>query len=96
MCWIFKEECLDCKYYQENKCVHPNYMYCKHCELWTPKWYKENKIDDSLIVTYDYCPPDVPTLIVARKDKYDMTILNIIKGDEALELYRKLIGDDNK
>lgn len=32
-------KCEDCKYYIDNKCTHPYSMHCKHCELWTPKWY---------------------------------------------------------
>lgn len=49
-------------------------------------------MNDSLIITYDNCPPDVPTLIVARKDKYDMTILNKIQGDAAFGIYHYLTG----
>lgn len=48
--------------------------------------------EDSLIVTYDCCPPDAPTLIVAKKDKYDMTILNKIQGDKAFAIYAFLTG----
>ena len=46
-------------------------------------------MEDSLIITYDNCPPDAPTLIVARKDKYDMTMLKIVHGDEAFGIYQK-------
>lgn len=53
---------------------------------------KNKKREDSLVITYDNCPPDVPTLIVARKDKYDMTILNKIQGDEAFGIYHYLTG----
>ena len=53
---------------------------------------KEVSIEDSLIVTYDSCPPDVSTLIVAKKDKYDMTMLNQFQGDEAFGIYHLLTG----
>jgi len=49
-------------------------------------------MNDSLIVTYDNCPPDVPTLIVARKDKHDFTVLNKIQGDAAFGIYHYLTG----
>ena len=39
MCWTFKKECLDCKYYKSGKCIHQHYMYCEHSELWTPAWF---------------------------------------------------------
>lgn len=39
MCWTFKKECLDCKYYKSGKCTHKYYMYCEHSELWTPIWF---------------------------------------------------------
>jgi hypothetical protein len=45
---------------------------------------------DSLIITYDNCPPDVQTLMVARADKYDMTILKKVQGDEAFGIYHYL------
>ena len=50
-------------------------------------------MEDSLIITYDNCPPDAPTLIVARKDKYDMTMLKIVHGDEAFGIYHYLIDN---
>lgn len=49
-------------------------------------------MNDSLIISYDNCPPDFSTLIVARKDKYDMTILNKFQGDEAFGIYHYLTG----
>ena len=47
-------------------------------------------MEDNLIVTYDCCSPDAPTLIVARKDKYGMTILKKIQGDESFAMYHYL------
>lgn len=47
-------------------------------------------MEDELIITYDNYPPDVSTLIVARKDKYDMTMLKKIQGDEAFGVYHYL------
>lgn len=39
-----KQECFDCKYCVMNNCIHPNSIYCKHSELWTPNWYNYNSI----------------------------------------------------
>ena len=43
-----KKECYDCMYYIDNKCFHPCYWFCKHCELWTPKETKRDLIIDDL------------------------------------------------
>ena len=51
-------------------------------------------MEDKLLIAYDSCPPDVPTLIVARKDKHDMTMLNKIQGDEAFGIYHYLTGGE--
>ena len=50
-------------------------------------------MEDSLIIGYDSCPQDVPTLIVARKFEQDFTMLNKIQGDEAFGIYQYLIGN---
>ena len=49
-------------------------------------------MEDSLIITYDSCPPDAPTLMVARKDKFDMTILNKFQDRDAFGMYHLLTG----
>lgn len=54
---------------------------------------KEQKEDDSLIVTYDSCPPDVPTLCVARQEGNKVKILNTIQGDVAFGIYEYLKGN---
>ena len=48
MNWAFKQECSDCKYYNSGECTHPHYMYCEHCELWTPKWHDCKHYDREL------------------------------------------------
>ena len=47
---------------------------------------------DSLIIDYDNYSPDATTLIVARKDKYDMTILSKFQGNEAFGIYNLPTG----
>lgn len=49
-------------------------------------------MNDRLIICYDSSPPDAPTLMVARANRCDMTILNKIQGDEAFGIYYYLIG----
>ena len=62
-------------------------MYCKHSELWTPKWY-----EDCLTVSFDFNPPnDIATLIVARRDGDNIKIINELRNEDALEIYDKLI-----
>ena len=61
--------------------------------------YEKNKSDDNLIATSDYlivaydcCPPDVPTLCVARKEGDKIKVLNTIRGNEAFGMYCYLTG----
>ena len=63
-----------------------------------PKHYlkphrKENLMKgkaDTILVSFDYTHGDIPVLIVGRKDKGEIDIINAFKGDEAKELYQKL------
>ena len=57
---------------------------------------------DSVIVSYDNQSNDIPILIVGRKRKnQSVEIINAFQGDEATELYNRLItvkkpeGDSN-
>ena len=47
-------------------------------------------MEDSLIITYDNCPPDVPTLMIARREGDKIIVLNTIQGDEAFGMYHYL------
>lgn len=49
-------------------------------------------MEDCLTITYDCCSPDNASLCVARKEKDEIRVLNIIYGSEAVELYNKLRG----
>ena len=49
-------------------------------------------MEDILIITYDNCPSDVPTLIVTSADKYNTTMLKKVQGDVASGLYHLLTG----
>jgi hypothetical protein len=50
-------------------------------------------VSDNLIVTYDSCTPDVPTLCVARNKGDKVEVLNIIQGDVAFGIYAYLLGN---
>lgn len=49
----------------------------------------ENK-SDTFLVSFDYTHGDIPVLIVGRKGKSGIDIINAFKDDEAKELYQKL------
>lgn len=54
---------------------------------------KEQKESNCLIVTYDCCYPDVPTLCVARQEEDKVRVLNFLYNDEALYAYLWLTGN---
>lgn len=45
---------------------------------------------DVLLVSFDYTHGNIPVLIVARKGKGEIDIINAFKDEEAKELYQKL------
>lgn len=49
----------------------------------------ENK-SDTILVSFDHAHGDIPVLIVGRKSKSGIDIINAFKEDEAKELYQKL------
>ena len=50
-------------------------------------------IEDVITVSYDEgFGGEMPLLMVSRKDQTGVRILKVFKEDEAMELYRKLIG----
>ena len=51
-------------------------------------------ISGSLLVGYSFSEAGNPVLIVGKKDKKKaVEIINAFEGDEAVELYKKLVGD---
>lgn len=49
-------------------------------------------MEDRLVITYDNCSTDVPTLIVAKKIGRDFSVLNKIQGNAAMGVYYYLTG----
>lgn len=45
---------------------------------------------DTILVSFDYMHGDIPVLIVGRKKKGEMEIINAFRDDEAKELYLRL------
>lgn len=57
------------------------------------KTYKE----DCLIVSFDWnFNKDIATLMVAKRDGDNIKILNSFIGDEAIDLYYKLVNRDER
>lgn len=51
-------------------------------------------ISGSLLVGYSFSEGGNPVLIVGKKDKGKAAdVINAFEGDEAVELYKKLVGD---
>lgn len=51
-------------------------------------------ISGSLLVGYSFSEGGNPVLIVGKKDKkHPVEIINAFDGEEAVELYKKLVGD---
>ena len=49
-------------------------------------------MNDTLMVFYDNCPPDLPTLCVAKEAEKGFFVLNKIQGDAAFGVYHYLIN----
>ena len=45
---------------------------------------------DTILVSFNYTHGDILVLIVGRKGKGEIDIIDAFKGDEATELYQKL------
>lgn len=74
-----RPECKDCVWRVNAECVHPD---CRPTE----------SIEDCLIVAYDCCSSDTPTLCVARKEGDKVKVVNTIQGDKAFYTYALLKG----
>lgn len=51
---------------------------------------------DTFLVSFDYTHGDIPVLIVGRKGKGGIDIINAFQGKEAEELYQKLTINHKK
>lgn len=57
------------------------------------KWNRrEIPTEDCLIVTFDNAPYDDPILLISKQNGEDIEIVNSFKNEEALLMYKILIG----
>ena len=54
---------------------------------------KYKNLEDGLLIGVDFNENDKNTLAVFRKEDEDLIVVNMITDDEALEIYKKLIGE---
>ena len=53
---------------------------------------KKLPTEDCLVVSFDKNPNDSTVLLVSRVDGKDMECINMLWDEEALEVYKKLLG----
>ena len=53
-------------------------------------------MEDCLIIGFDSHPPEIDTLVVARKSGEKLVVANVIRGSDAAEIYNKLIENKTK
>jgi hypothetical protein len=51
-------------------------------------------MDDCLTVTFDFCPQDDAIIMVMRTNGEGFEVVNGIVGDDAVDIYNKLIGKE--
>lgn len=53
-------------------------------------------VSDVLIISADFSPVDEDMLVIGRKnfDKETIEVVNILMGEEAVEVYNKLVGNN--
>lgn len=84
--------------YEENDlCLIPSDVYEKQCEELDrlrakEKMRRSTSVDDSLFVGVDFSPNDEDVVVVMRNMNNHVYVVNIIKNEEAREIYDKLIG----
>lgn len=52
-------------------------------------------VEDMLYVAVDFCPNDTDMMMVMRRKGDETYIINLLKDEEAVEVYNKLIGVSN-
>ena len=74
--------------------VEPNSSigHCPICNHHLNTQHLDKPIEDCFTVVFDYSPPDMATMIIVRENGYEMEVLNNLIGDDALLVYKKLVG----
>lgn len=52
-------------------------------------------VEDCLIIGVDFAPNDTYMMMVMRRKGDETHIVNLLKDEEAREVYNKLIGENN-
>ena len=52
----------------------------------------EHPIEDYFCITFDYSSSDMATMVAFREDGDKIKVVNSLVGDEALLVYKKLMG----
>lgn len=76
---------------KENQAIYSNFKFPHLPNVSQPK---VESGEDVLVITVGLGKDtrDIPLLMVARKDRKEMSILKVFQREEAIELYEKLIG----
>ena len=53
-------------------------------------------VEDCLIISVDFTPHDTDMMMVMRRKGKETHIINLLKDEDAREVYNKLIGDENE
>lgn len=53
-------------------------------------------VEDCLIIGVDFSPNESDVMMVMRREGYETYIINLLKDEEAREVYNKLIGVKNE
>ena len=51
-------------------------------------------VEDCLIIGVDFSPNDADIMMVMRRKGNETYIINLLKDEEAVEIYNKLIGKE--
>ena len=71
-------------------------IHCPDCNNRLNARRLENPIEDYFSITFDYSPFDMATMVVFRENGDRIKVINTLIGDEAIMLYKKLMGIKEK
>lgn len=66
--------------------------HCPICNHHLNTHHLDKPIEDYFTIVFDYSTPDMATMVIARDNGDKIEVVNNIIGDEALLIYKKLMG----
>ena len=74
--------------------IEPNtsIIHCPICNHHINPQHLVKPIEDYLSITFDYSSSDMATMVVFRDDGNKIEVINTLIGDEAIMVYKKLMG----